>query len=852
MKNIFLTLSLVLVCGCTSNTLPYQDRNLSPEERAQDLLGRLTLEEKASLMQHTSPAIERLGIKEYNWWNEALHGVGRNGTATVYPQTIGMAASFDDALLYDVFSSVSDEARAKNRLAREEGSYKIYQGLTFWTPNINIFRDPRWGRGQETYGEDPYLTSLMGLAVVNGLQGPADAETLKAMACAKHFAVHSGPEWNRHQFNAEDIDPRDLWETYLPAFKDLVIKGNVQQVMCAYNRYEGDPCCGSDRLLTQILRNDWGYKNIIVSDCWAVNDFYVEGRHETHPDRYSAIADAVLSGTDLECGQLFPLLNESVEKGLIKESDLDEHVLRLLKARFELGEMDQDVPNQWDNIPYSVIGGEAHKALALKMARESMVLLQNKNNLLPLNKDLKIAVIGANANDSTMQWGNYNGFPKHTETLTSALKQRIPAQNLIVADGGSLVLDYYYESQFNNCSTSNGKGLDATYYGNVEYKGDPIATTRYTTPLDMHTQGATAFAQGVPLTDFSATYKTTLHNQQAGEVGFQIKMIGHYDLIINGDTVSSQEARLTSNEPVYVMKAEAGKDYDIELRYNFVSYQAELSFDIVRKCNYDTNALIAQVKDADVVIYAGGISPRLEGEEMPVTVEGFKGGDRTDIQLPKVQREMLKALKKSGKRVVLVNYSGSAIGLAPETETCEAILQAWYPGQEGGTAIVDVLFGDYNPAGRLPVTFYKDTLQLPDFQEYSMKGRTYRYMTQKPTFAFGHGLSYTTFEYGKAQVKDGALVVDVKNTGKRDGEEVVQLYVQRPSDKEGPVKALRGFKRVSIPAGQTVTVSIPLNDETFQWWDVQSNTVRPLKGTYNLLVGNSSDDPKMQTLSIER
>jgi beta-glucosidase len=537
-----------------------------------------------------------------------------------------------------------------------------------------------------------------------------------------------------------------------------------------------------------------------------------------------------------------------VRNGLIKESDIDEHVLRLLTARFRLGEMDQDVPNEWDEIPYSVISSDEHSALALQMAHESMVLLQNKNDLLPLKSDMKIAVIGANANDSTMQWGNYNGFPKHTETLVSALKKRIPAQNLTVIDGGSLVLDYYYASLFDQCSTANGNGLDATYYGNKEYQGDPIATTRYTTPLDLHTQGATTFAQGVPLTDFSVSYKTTLHNKQAGKVGFQIKMTGHYDLIINGDTVSSQDARLRGDDPVYEMDAVAGKDYDIELRYNFISTTADLSFDIVRKHNYDTNALISQVRSADVVIYAGGISPRLEGEEMPVTVEGFKGGDRTDIQLPKVQREFLKKLKAAGKRVVFVNYSGSAVGLVPEKQSCDAILQAWYPGQEGGTAIVDVLLGDYNPSGRLPVTFYTDTLQIPDFQEYSMKGRTYRYMEAKPAFAFGYGLSYTTFEYGKAEVKNGALVVDVKNTGKRDGEEVVQLYIKRPGDADGPIKTLRGFQRVSIPAGASITVSIPLTDETFQWWDTQSNTVRPLKGEYTLFVGNSSDDPKMQAL----
>ena len=707
MRNIILTLTMVLVCSC-NQTLPYQDKSLSAEERAKDIVSRMTLEEKASLMQNSSPAIERLGIKQYNWWSEALHGVARNGTATVFPQTIGMAASFDDDLLHDVFKAVSDEARAKNRQARESGSREIYQGLTFWTPNINIFRDPRWGRGQETYGEDPYLTGRMGVAVVHGLQGPDTNPYRKTYACAKHYAVHSGPEWNRHQFNAEDIDPRDLWETYLPAFKDLVIKGDVQQVMCAYNRYESDPCCGSNKLLTQILRNEWGYKGVVVSDCGAIDDFFVKGRHETYSDAATASAVAVLSGTDVECGNAFRSLPDAVRQGLIKEEDIDVSITRLMKARFDLGEIDEDTP--WDDIPFSTIASNEHKALALKMAHESIVLLQNKNDILPLKEGQKVAVIGANANDSVMQWANYNGFPKHTETLVSALKKRISAQNLIIGSDSSLV--------------------DA-------------------------------------------------------------------------------------------------------------------------KANPSLQQVLNSVKDADVIIYAGGISPRLEGEEMPVSVEGFKGGDRTDIQLPAAQRNIIKALKDAGKKVVFVNFSGSAIGLLPETKNCEAIVQAWYPGQEGGTALADVLLGDYNPSGCLPVTFYADTLQLPDFQEYSMKGRTYRYMEAKPVFSFGFGLSYTTFKYSNARVQDGQLLVDVKNTGKRDGDEVVQLYLQRPDDKQGPKKALRGFKRVNIAAGQTATVAIPLTEETFEWWDTASNTMRPLKGTYNLLCGSSSDDEQMLTLPYQ-
>ena len=381
---------------------PYQDTKLTAEQRADDLLQRLTLEEKVALMQNNSPAIPRLGIKPYEWWNEALHGVARAGLATVFPQAIGMAASFNDELLYEVFDAVSDEARAKNRQFNEKGQYKRYQGLTMWTPNVNIFRDPRWGRGQETYGEDPYLSGRMGMAAVRGLQGPEDAEYDKLHACAKHFAVHSGPEWNRHSFNAENIAPRDLWETYLPAFKELVQKAGVKEVMCAYNRFEGDPCCGSNRLLTQILRNDWGFKGIVVTDCGAIGDFFQRKKHETHPDAAHASADAVLSGTDLECGGNFKSITDAVKKGLISEEKINTSVKRLLKARFELGEMNSTHP--WSNIPFSVIDCPKHKELALKMAHESLVLLQNNNNILPLNRQMKVAVIGPNANDSVMQW----------------------------------------------------------------------------------------------------------------------------------------------------------------------------------------------------------------------------------------------------------------------------------------------------------------------------------------------------------------------------------------------------------------------------------------------------------------
>lgn len=721
MKKFFIPVLLAgaLMSACQQK-LSYQNTSLPPEERAADLVQRLTLEEKVSLMQNNSSAVPRLGIKPYNWWNEALHGVARNGRATVFPQAIGMGAAFNDSLLHVVFTAVSDEARAKNHIARRDSSYKIYQGLTFWTPNINIFRDPRWGRGQETYGEDPYLTGQLGMAVVRGLQGPEDSQYDKAHACAKHYAVHSGPEWNRHSFNAENIDPRDLWETYLPAFKDLVQKADVKEVMCAYNRFEGSPCCNSDRLLMQILRDEWGYEGLVVSDCGAIYDFFEEGRHGTHKDKADASSAAVLSGTDLECGDAYKSLADAVRQGKIKEEDLDRSVARLLKARFELGEMDETTP--WDTISDSVVNCRIHQVLALRMARESMTLLQNKNNLLPLKAGMTVALVGPNANDSVMQWGNYNGFPGHTVTLLEALRKRLPKEQLIYVPGALYAEGFV-----------------------PKHKKDEMEQTK---PLD-------------------------------------------------------------------------------------------------------AASLLKQVGHADVVIFAGGISPLLEGEEMKVNVQGFKGGDRTDIELPAIQRQLLKALKAAGKRVVFVNFSGSAVGLEPETQTCDAILQAWYPGEAGGTAVADVLYGDYNPAGRLPVTFYKKVSQLPDYEDYSMKGRTYRYFEGTPLFPFGHGLSYTTFVYGKAEVKDGCLLVPVTNTGSMDGDEVVQLYLNRPDDAGGPRKTLRAFKRVHIPAGATRTVSLPLTEETFNWWDTATNTVHPLKGSYKLLYGGSSDDRALQTMMYE-
>ena len=672
---------------------PFLDKTLSPEQRADDLISRLTIQEKTGLVLNASQAIPRFGIKGYDWWNEALHGVGRNGSATTFPMPVGMAASFDEELLYQAFTAVSDEARVKHRLADEAGPIARYQGLTFWTPNINIFRDPRWGRGMETYGEDPYLTGRLGMAVVRGLQGPDDSPVRKLQACAKHYAVHSGPEPDRHRFDARP-SRRDLHETYLPAFKDLVTKAGVEQVMTAYNRFEGQPCGASDYLLDTLLRGEWGYKGVIVSDCWAVADFYIKGRHEYVADKVTAAALAIRYGVDEECGHAYDSIPEAIERGLLDEADLDRNLRRVIAARIRLGEIDGTDP--WADLPESIVEGPENRALALKMAQESMVLLQNRGGILPLKSGVPVALVGPNADDTTMQWGNYSPIPRQTVTLLAALRERL---------------------------------------GEVRY----------------------------------------------------VKGCSHID-------------------------------------------GAE-----------DLAGVLEALKGIETVVFASGISSAYEGEQGDAGgFPGFEGGDRTSIELPQVQRDLIAALHDAGKKIILVNFSVSAMALEPETANCEAILQAWYPGQEGGTAIADVLFGDVNPSGKLPVTFYKNTEQLPDFSDYNMAGHTYRFFGGEPLWAFGYGLSYTTFKLGRPHIRKGKLVVKVRNRGRRDGTEVLQLYVSRPDDAAGPIRTLRGFKRVDVPAGGKVRIEIPLDDETFEWWDEASGRMRPLPGRYVLQVGTSS------------
>ena len=853
-QKLFYLLPILVLTGC--GQVSYKNTSLSPEERADLLVKELTLEEKVQLMMDGSRPVERLGIKPYNWWNEALHGVARAGLATVFPQPIGMAASFSPETVYDVFTAVSDEVRAKNTYYSSKGSRERYQGLTMWTPTVNIYRDPRWGRGIETYGEDPYLTSRMGVMVVKGLQGPADGDYDKLHACAKHFAVHSGPEWNRHSFNAENIKPRDLYETYLPPFEALVKEGEVKEVMCAYNRFEGEPCCGSNRLLMQILRDEWGFDGIVVSDCGAIADFYNDRGHHTHPDAESASAAAVVSGTDLECGSSYKALVESVKKGLISEEKVNTSVKRLLKARFELGEMDDLEKVSWAKIPFSVVASAAHDSLALKIARKSMTLLMNKDNFLPLRRGgLTVAVMGPNANDSVMQWGNYNGMPPHTVTILDGIRNLLGADDkLIYEQGCPWVERTLIHSAFSQCKSADGPGFTARYWNNLTREGSPVTTTQVTTPFRFCTSGATVFAPGVNLTDFSATYNSVFTPVQSGEIVLEVYCYGNGRLRVNGEEVKGFSNKHGARKTTHAMKVQAGQSYDIELDFEYLRSDAQLNFDLGFKREVDIQKSVEQVKEADIVIFASGISPSLEGEEMGVNLPGFKKGDRTDIELPAVQRELIDALYRASKKIILVNCSGSPIGLEPETKKCEAILQAWYPGQQGGTAVAEVLFGDYNPAGRLPVTFYRNVSQLPDFEDYNMTGRTYRYMQDTPLFSFGYGLSYTTFSYGKvvldrSEVTAGQtlkLTVPVTNTGKRGGEEVVQVYLKKQGDAEGPVKTLRAFKRVFIPAGQTTNIEFDLKDKELEWWDEQTNTVRVCSGTYDIMVGGSSEDESLR------
>ena len=885
MKRVLLTLSTAFCCLTVSfaQTLPYQNPNLSAKERAKDLCSRLTLEEKAKLMLDESPAIPRLGIKKFFWWSEALHGAANMNNVTVFPEPIAMAASFNPELLYKVFDTASTEFRAQyNHRMLNGGEDEKFHSLSVWTPNVNIFRDPRWGRGQETYGEDPYLTSVMGVQVVKGLQGPEDAKYRKLWACAKHYAVHSGPEYTRHSANLTNVSPRDMWETYMPAFQACVQDGKVREVMCAYQRLDDDPCCGSQRLLQQILRDEWGFQYLVVSDCGAVSDFYES--HKSSSDATHASAKATIAGTDVECGYgyAYRSIPEAVKRGFMTEAEVDKHVIRLLEGRFDLGEMDDPSLVEWSKIPYSAMSTKASANLSLEMARQTIVLLKNGSlpnpseggamkPVLPLKKNAeRIAVIGPNADNAPMMWGNYNGMPNHTVTILDGICKKLKIDsgklrkttnlksqpsNLKYVMGCDLTYDQVMDCLLGSqCSFEGRKGMKGTFWNNREMEGKPVTTQYYTTPLAVTTAGMHNFAPGVQLEDFSAKYETVFTPKEAGEYVVNVEGCGHFELFINGEQKFRHHIWRTTPNRI-VIQAEKGKSYNIEVRFAHIhTYNANLKINVAKEQPIDYEAIIRQLNGIDKVIFVGGISPALEGEEMPVDIDGFKGGDRTHIELPKVQRDFLKALKEAGKTVIFVNCSGSCIALQPETETCDAIVQAWYPGQEGGTAVADVLFGDVNPSGKLPVTFYKSSSQLPDYEDYSMRGRTYRYFDDA-LFPFGYGLSYTTFEVSneKCEMRNdgsGTLTVDVTNTGSRDGSETVQVYIRNLQDKEGPLKSLRAFKRVDVKAGQTVPVVLKLDRKSFEFWDSETNAMRVKPGRYQILVGASSANEDLKTVDV--
>lgn len=867
MRNLFLHKKallfffvLLFVGTLSAQQLPYKNPNLSFEERAKDLVSRLTIEEKAALMCDQSDAIPRLGIRKFNWWSESLHGYANNDSVTVFPEPIGMAASFNDEMVYHIFDAASDEGRAKyHQHLRRGNENKRFLSLSVWTPNVNIFRDPRWGRGQETYGEDPYLTSRMGVQVVKGLQGPEDAKYRKLLACAKHYAVHSGPEWSRHELNLNNVNPRLFNETYLPAFKALVQEADVRQVMCAYQRLDDEPCCGSTRLLQRILRDEWGFKHIVVSDCGAITDFYTT--HKVSSTPVHAASKGVLAGTDVECvweNYPYKTLPEGVEKGLIKVEDIDKSLMRILIGRFELGDFDDDVLVPWAQIPASVLNCDKHKQLAYKMAQQSMTLLQNNNNILPLSKSSKkIAVIGPNAADEEMLWGNYNGTPIHTISILNGIKSKISESKIIYDKGCDLVEDKVTESYFSQLSFDGKPGFKATYWNNPSREGNSVISQQITSAIKKTTAGQHEFASGVKLEGFSALFQAEFTPKTTEELVFKGGATGYFELLVNGEQLQMYNNWRTLPSRI-AYKFEAGKKYTIEMRYaQLNNWQANIEIDFGKEVDVDYTALINKLKGIETVVFVGGLSGKLEGEEMPVSYPGFKGGDRTDIELPAVQRNALKALKAAGKKVIFVNCSGSAIGLEPETQTCDAILQAWYAGEQGGKAVADVLFGDYNPGGKLPISFYKNSDKLGDFEDYSMKDRTYRYTTDY-LYPFGFGLSYTTFEIGNASISKTSikanehvkLTIPVKNTGKRAGTEIVQVYIRKMNDLEGPLKTLRGFQRMELVAGKSETATIELTPASFEFYDWSQRQMAVTPGEYEVLYGNSSDSKDLKTMKV--
>jgi beta-glucosidase len=859
---IMVLLSLSLFAQSRASLPKYKNPGLPVEARVNDLVSRLTLEEKVLQMKDVAPAIPRLDIPAYNWWNEALHGVARAGIATVFPQAIGLAATWDTGLMFRVADCISTEARAKHNDFVSRGDRGRYKGLTFWSPNINIFRDPRWGRGQETYGEDPYLTARMGVQFVRGLQGN-HGKYFKVIATPKHYAVHSGPEPERHRFDAV-TNQRDLYDTYLPAFEACIKEAGAYSVMCAYNRYMGEPCCAHDTLLRKILRQDWGFKGYIVSDCGAVYDIYKF--HNLVKTAAEASAMTVKAGTDLDCGTDYPSLVKAVQQGLISEAEIDHSVRRLFTARFKLGLFDPPHMVPYTKIPIAENDSPAHRRLALEAARKSLVLLKNQGNLLPLSKNLrKLAVIGPTADDLDVLLGNYNGTPSKFVTLLKGIESKVSKQTKVVYEQGcDLVGDeaIYKLVPATALGAENRQGLQAEYFNNRNLAGAPIHK-RMDAGVNSNWTSGEKIA-GLPETDFSIRWTGSLTPEVSGAHFLAVRGDDGYrlwlddKLIIDNWSLHAAQTRQTR------VSLEAGRSYKIRLEYFQGGGGAEVSLQWGTPAEDAAKRALQAAADADAVIFVGGITPGLEGEEMDVPLEGFRGGDRTDINLPKVQEKLLKALQATGKPTVLVLTGGSALAVGWAKQNVPAILQAWYPGEEGGTALADALFGDYNPAGRLPVTFYQSVEQLPPFEDYNMEGRTYRYFKGEPLYGFGYGLSYTRFTYSgltlAGQLRAGAnlrLRVQVKNVGKLAGDEVVQLYVKDlAASVPVAIHALQGFKRIHLQAGESQTVSFVLTPRQLSVLDKQNQRlVEP--GDFEITVGgvqpgiaSPSTETRTATLSV--
>ncbi len=843
MKKISLNLLLIIFCFTAfaqNENFEFLNSNLPIEERVDILISQMTLQEKIDQMVYNAPTIERLQIPEYNWWNESLHGVARAGYATVFPQSITIAASWDKDLMYRVATAISDEARAKYHEFVRRGKRGIYQGLTFWSPNINIFRDPRWGRGHETYGEDPYLTGQMGTQFVKGLQGD-DPKYLKVVATAKHYAVHSGPESLRHEFNAK-ISERDLRETYLPAFRTLVKDGGVYSVMSAYNQFRNYPCCANPEL-ENILRNEWDFKGYVVSDCWAVSDFYTFQNFSK--DAAEAAAIAVKSGTDLNCGVSYQHLGEAVERGIITEDEIDVSVKRLFTARFKLGMFDSDKEVPYAQIPFSVNTSKENDALSLEAAQKSIVLLKNDEDILPLSKDIKtIAVIGPNADNWEALVGNYNGITKNPVTVLNGLTNKknteiLFAEGCNLADGVSnlhpIPGDYLVTEKGN-------PGVVGEYFANAKLIGEP-AFTRVDESINFYWE-SNAPSAILPDDDFSVRWTGYIVPPVTGIYNIGCWGMPTLDIWFEGEKILSHSTEHHAFHHEKAIELEAGKKYKFVYEYKnwHGDGDAKLLWTIPNK-NMQQDALDI-AKKADIVVLVLGLSQRLEGEEMPIKVDGFAGGDRTHLKLPQTQRNLMKAVAKVGKPVILVLLNGSALAVNWADENLAAIISAGYPGQQGGNAVADVLFGDYNPAGRLPVTYYKSIDQLPPFEEYDMKGRTYKYFRGEPLYPFGYGLSYTTFEYSNLKIakkaKTGESVsvkVNVTNSGKVAGDEVVELYLKdEEASTPRPIVELAGFNRINLAPGESKTVEFELSARQFSM--IGENDKRVIEpGWFTISVG---------------